>query len=79
MTGTLATIVFVFWAMTHLFNVMVQVERQKKIADAPTDEINLIRAEMTEELSGKFRARDGMKDRGTMTIEAAIKAYIKGE
>ena len=69
--GTLVMIVFLIWAMTHLFNVMVRVERQKKIADVPTTEINEIRADMAKELSGQHGTR------GKMTIEAAMEAYRK--
>ena len=73
--GTLGTIVFVFWLMTHLYNVMVKVERQRKIADAPTTEIIEIRAEMAKELGGD-NANFKDKKLGKLTIEAAMKAYV---
>jgi hypothetical protein len=69
--GSLFAIVFLIWVMTHLFNVMVQVEQQAKIADIPTTEINNIRAEEDRELSGKN------PNRGTKTIEQAMRELAK--
>lgn len=69
--GTLGGVVFLMWAMTHLFNLLVQVERQTKIGDIPATELQQIRGDAMDELAGKKPGR------GTMTIDEAIAKYIK--
>lgn len=69
--GTLAFIVFLIWAMTHLFNVMVQVERQTKIGDIKPIQLQETRKIENTELSGQN------PNRGKMTIDQAIEAYLK--
>jgi len=66
--GTLLLIVSVIWATSHLFSLMVQVERKAKIHDIAPKELQQIRGEADKELSGKN------PNRGSMTIEAAMKA-----
>ena len=68
---TLALVVGLIWAMSHLFNLMVQVERRAKIADAPTVEIDQVRDDMAKELSGKVEGR------GKLTLEQAKDGYLK--
>jgi hypothetical protein len=68
--GTLAVIVTVIWGMSHLFNVIVQVEHQEKIGNIPAVEFERIRDEGYQELAGKH------PDRGTKTIDQAITEYL---
>ena len=69
--GTLVLIVGMIWGMSHLYNVMVQVERQAKIGDVVPVELNQIRAEQRAELNGEN------PNRGTKKIDAAIAEYLK--
>lgn len=69
--GSLFVIVTTIWATSHLFSLMVQVERKAKIHDVIPKELNQIRGEATNELAGKN------PNRGSMTIEAAMKALAK--
>lgn len=66
--GSLALIIGTIWATSHLFTLMVQVERKAKIHDIVPKELIKIRTEANDELAGKF------PERGKMTIEAAMKA-----
>lgn len=66
--GSLFLIVAVIWATSHLFSLMVQVERKVKIHDVAPKELQQIRGKAADELAGKN------PDRGSMTIEAAMKA-----
>ncbi len=69
--GSLVVIVGLIWGMSHLYNIIVQVERQAKIGDIEPKELNRIRAEEHAELNGEN------PDRGSMTIEDAITEYLK--
>ena len=69
--GSLVVIVGLMWAMSHLYNIMVQVERQSKIGDIQPKELNQIRAEENAELNGENPTR------GSMKIEDAITEYLK--
>ena len=68
--GALVLIVTMIWGMTHLYNIMVQVERQEKIGDIKPVEYEAIRKEAELELAGKH------PDRGPKTIDEAIKQYL---
>lgn len=68
--GSLVVIVAMVWGMSHLYNVMVQVERQVKIGDIKPIEYLKIRGEAELELAGKH------PDRGPKTIDEAIKQYL---
>ena len=69
--GSLAVIVGLIWAMSHLYTLMVRVERQAKIGDIEAKELNRIRAGERAELNGEN------PNRGSMTIEDAITEYLK--
>lgn len=69
--GVLGGVVFLMWVMTHMFNVLVQVERQTKIGDVPATELQQVRGDAMDELAGK---KPGY---GTATIDQAIAEYIK--
>ena len=69
--GSLVVIVGLIWGMSHLYNIMVQVERQAKIGDIEPKELNRIRAEEHAELNGEN------PNRGSMKIEDAITEYLK--
>ena len=69
--GSLVVIVGTMWAMSHLYNVMVQVERQAKIGDIEAKELMEIRAVEHTELNGENEKR------GSMTIDEAITEYLK--
>jgi hypothetical protein len=69
--GSLLLIVVTIWATSHLFSLMVQVERKAKIHDVVPKELQKIRGEAANELAGKNA------NRGAMTIEAAMKAIAK--
>ncbi len=69
--GSLVVIVGLIWAMSHLYNIVVQVERQTKIGDIETKELNQIRAAEHAELNGEN------PNRGSMKIEDAITEYLK--
>ncbi len=69
--GSLLLIVTTIWATSHLFSLMVQVERKSKIHDVVPKELQQIRGEANDELAGKNA------NRGTMTIEAAMQAIAK--
>jgi hypothetical protein len=69
--GSLLLIVITIWATSHLFSLMVQVERKSKIHDIAPKELQRIRGEANGELAGKNA------NRGTMTIEAAMQAIAK--
>ena len=66
--GSLVLIVTVIWATSHLFSLMVQVERKAKIHDIAPKELQKIQGEADSELAGKN------PNRGSMTIDAAMKA-----
>ena len=68
--GTLLTVVFLCWAMSHLFFFMTAIERKAKIGDRPTTELNQIRAAAQKELDGKII------ERGSMTLEQAMAGYL---
>ena len=68
--GTLLTVVFLCWVMSHLFFFMTAVERKAKIGDRPTIELDLIRAAAQMELDGKNPAR------GSMTLDQAMAGYL---
>ena len=69
--GTLVLVVGLIWAMSHLYTLMVRVERQAKIGDIEPKELNQIRAAERAELNGEN------PNRGAMKIEDAIAAYLK--
>ena len=69
--GTLGLVVFLIWAMSHLFNVMVQVERKAKIGDTPAAEFHEVKAGAEAELAGKAPGK------GSKSIDEAIEAYLK--
>ena len=66
--GTLALIVVTIYLASHLFSLMVKVERKAKIEDVPATEMLQIRGAAESELAGKN------PNRGAMTIDAAMKA-----
>ena len=68
--GTLVVVVALIWAMSHLYNVVVQVERQAKIGDVLPLELMEIRKAHKSELNGEN------KNRGSKTINQAIADYI---
>lgn len=68
--GTLAVIVIAIWGMTHVYNLLVVGERQGKIQEIATEEIDAIRAAETEELEGR------MPGRGEKTLQEALEFYL---
>ena len=68
--GSLALIVFMCWSMSHMFNVLVQVERQEKIGNVKPIELQKIEKEARDELAGKN------PNRGTKSIDQAITEYL---
>lgn len=71
--GTLGLVVVLIWAMSHLYNVMVQVERQEKIGNVPAEELEAMRKVEHDELDGRN------PNRGKMSIDQAIAEYIKAK
>jgi hypothetical protein len=69
--GSLVLIVGMCWGMAHLYNIMVQVERQAKIGDIVPKELIAIRKAHNAELNGEN------PNRGTKTIDQAIAEYLK--